>query len=529
VICRFCKSEISDGATRCPNCTSFLTTAKEDSAADVTYIVDRGIVKFAKFAIPIFGIFLVIGLSFYLTDLKQLSKEVEETYAASQKLDISIKGAELDLRQQTAKIKADVDHAEEAAADAAKALEVIKTQVAQAKDAAADAAKALEVIKTQVAQAKDAAAEATTALSMIQDLRSKALQSEQDIEVNRAKALVLIAGFSTVPSSASDPAQLQRLVEAKLVEMLRDILPQEQYTRLQARIDSEKKAGTRQIYDAKNGETLPGALLRSEGDAPASDEIANRVYENLQTIRDFFTEALGRDIIGDTGGSLTATIHYGKGYDNTFWNGQQIVIGDGDGEVFATGQFSSLSVIANEVAHALTKGLNYQDQAGAINSSFSNIVATVILQWKDKQLPSQATWLVGEGVFLGEGAKALVSVKAPGTAYDSPTTGRDPQVSTMARFVKTSEDNGGVHINSGIPNKAFYEVATRIGGCAWDKPLKIWYQGIAALKPDATFQNLADATVEAAARIYGPQSAERDTVIQGWAAVGIVTGAGAPG
>jgi len=110
-----------------------------------------------------------------------------------------------------------------------------------------------------------------------------------------------------------------------------------------------------------------------------------------------------------------------------------------------------------------------------------------------------------------------------------PTLGRDPQVTTIASFVKRTDDNGGVHTYSGIPNKAFYVCATRIGGHAWDKPLKIWYRAIALLKPDASFQDLADATVAVAAQTYGLHSPEREAVIYGWHAVGIATIGGAHG
>ncbi len=176
--------------------------------------------------------------------------------------------------------------------------------------------------------------------------------------------------------------------------------------------------------------------------------------------------------------------------------------------------------MAAELGHALAKHLRYDSESGAINQSFSNIVGTLVLQWKNKQTADQASWLVAEGLFKEFGARALISLKDPGSAFNTPTLGRDRQVSSMSKYSKADD----VHINSGIPNWAFYEVATRIGGNAWDKPLKIWYESVLSLSPTATFQDLANATVETATRLYGRQSEERKAAIAGWATVGVAAG-----
>ena len=114
-------------------------------------------------------------------------------------------------------------------------------------------------------------------------------------------------------------------------------------------------------------------------------------------------------------------------------------------------------------------------------------------------------------------------MKDPGSAFDDPVLGKDPQPKHMDQFVDTFEDNGGVHINSGIPNHAFYQVATRIGGYAWEHAGRIWYEALrdARVKPNANFMAFARVTLNVASTLYGATSSERQAVKDGWAAVGI--------
>jgi Zn-dependent metalloprotease len=80
-----------------------------------------------------------------------------------------------------------------------------------------------------------------------------------------------------------------------------------------------------------------------------------------------------------------------------------------------------------------------------------------------------------------------------------------------------------VHINSGIPNKAFHNAALELGGNAWEKAGAIWYSALRdpRVKPTARFLTFAKATARAANRIYGDGSPESQTVANGWKAVGI--------
>ncbi len=173
-----------------------------------------------------------------------------------------------------------------------------------------------------------------------------------------------------------------------------------------------------------------------------------------------------RDSLDNKGLILTGTVHYGREYQNAFWNGQQMVFGDGDGEIF--NRFTiAIDVVAHELSHGVTEteaGLIYFEQSGALNESLSDVFGSLVKQYHLKQTADEADWLIGEGLLAdGINGKGLRSMSAPGTAYDDPLLGKDPQPGHMKDFIKTREDNGGVHLNSGIPNRAFYLAAKAIG------------------------------------------------------------------
>ena len=284
----------------------------------------------------------------------------------------------------------------------------------------------------------------------------------------------------------------------------------------------------RTISDAQNGETLPGEVVRREGDEPTGDPAADEAYNGLGATFALFSEVYGRNSIDGAGLPLDATVHYGVEYDNAFWDGERMVFGDGDGEIF--GRFTaSLTVIGHELAHGVTQytaGLEYQGQSGALNESVSDVFGSLVEQHSLAQSASEASWLIGAGLFTDEvEGTALRSLKAPGTAYDDDVLGKDPQPAHLDDYVETDDDNGGVHINSGIPNRAFYLVATALGGNAWERAGQVWYDTINLdLAPDTTFAQFAAATVRAATSRYGGASAEVDAVRTGWSTVGVETG-----
>ena len=283
-------------------------------------------------------------------------------------------------------------------------------------------------------------------------------------------------------------------------------------------------AKQRTIYDAQNRETLPGRAVRAEGAKPVRDVEANEAYDGLGATFDFYADVFDRNSIDDEGLHLDATVHYGRRYDNAFWNGQQMVFGDGDGDLF--NRFTiSLDVIAHELTHGVTGDearLVYLGQAGALNESLSDVFGSLVKQYARNETAAQADWLIGAGLFTSNvQGVALRSLKAPGTAFDDKVLGRDPQPATMDGYVKTSADNGGVHTNSGIPNHAFYLAAIALGGHAWQKAGRIWYETLRdkRLKPTATFRQFARYTIVNASHFFG--AAERQAVAEAWEAVGI--------
>ncbi|MEP7199590.1 MAG: M4 family metallopeptidase, partial [Chloroflexota bacterium] len=281
----------------------------------------------------------------------------------------------------------------------------------------------------------------------------------------------------------------------------------------------------RTVYDARGGAKLPGRRVRGEGDPRSKDVAVNEAYDGAGATYDLYSKVFKRNSIDDRGLRLDSTVHFRRGYDNAFWNGRQMVYGDGDGQLFD--RFTkSIDVIGHELTHGVTQyeaGLTYQDQPGALNESMSDVFGSLVKQYKKKQTAAKADWLIGQGLFTKSvNGIALRSMKAPGTAYDDPMLGKDPQPAHMKDYVNTADDSGGVHTNSGIPNKAFYEVAIRIGGKAWTKTGMIWYVTLRdRLRPDSDFQACANLTHAVAGELYGAGGAEQQAVKDGWAVVGI--------
>lgn len=275
-----------------------------------------------------------------------------------------------------------------------------------------------------------------------------------------------------------------------------------------------------ELYDAQNGTELPGTLVRTPdqpetGDA-AVDEAAVGLTETLRLFADY-----GRDSYDAKGATVVATVHYERDYDNAFWDGNQLVFGDGDGKVFE--RFTKpIDVLGHELAHAVTQytaNLIYQDQSGALNESMSDVFGACMKQRFLGQTAASADWLIGEGIFKPDvQGRALRSMVEPGTAYDDPRIGKDPQVGSMADYVQTTDDNGGVHLNSGIPNRAFVLAAQAIGGESWEGAGRVWYAALTSgITADCDFATFAAATVAVA----GEHAA---AVEEAWRTVGVVPG-----
>ncbi len=289
----------------------------------------------------------------------------------------------------------------------------------------------------------------------------------------------------------------------------------------------------RRVRDVNGGTDLPGRMVRREGEPATDDAAADEAYDGLGATWQLLNDAYGRDSLNGRGMPLRATVHFGEDYANAFWDGTRMVFGDGDGQYFH--RFTiSIDVIGHELAHGVTEhtaDLVYSGQSGALNESMSDVFGSLVKQRELGQSADQADWLIGAELFTDRvRGEALRSMMAPGTAYDDPVLGTDPQPATMDDYVETTDDNGGVHINSGIPNHAFYRVATAIGGNAWEAPGEIWYAVLTGgqLDRDADFRSFAELTTAAARERFGDESTEATAVADAWTAVGLGATAAGP-
>lgn len=283
------------------------------------------------------------------------------------------------------------------------------------------------------------------------------------------------------------------------------------------------------IYDNKtNGRTfLPGVRVRDWGQPPVADAAVNEAYDGSSATYEFYRDVYQRNSLDGAGLELVSSVHYGVGFDNAFWDGTQMVYGDGSGRIFQLGGLTrSLDVIAHELTHGvteLTAGLIYSKQSGALNESFSDVFGSLVKQYSVKQSAADADWLIGAGILVPTLGAALRSMMNPGTAYSG-----DRQPGHMDDYVDLPDDNdprndnGGVHINSGIPNRAFALAATTMGGQAWEKVGQVWYTALTTrLRPNSQFEEAALATVDIAGSLFS--STEQDIVHNAWKEVGVLS------
>jgi Zn-dependent metalloprotease len=285
------------------------------------------------------------------------------------------------------------------------------------------------------------------------------------------------------------------------------------------------------VYDVHNGGdfALPGERRRGEGDPASPDPEVNEAYEGAEKTYEFYRDVFDRDSIDGRGLEIVSSVHYGTEYDNAAWTGAQMIYGDGGGGMFIPGGMTkALDVIGHELTHGITDftaNLEYRNQSGALNESFSDVFGSLVKQRALEQTAEQADWLIGEGILAPalEGV-ALRSMKEPGTAHRF-----DNQPGSMEDFRQLPDDDnprndhGGVHINSGIPNRAFYLAATEIGGNAWERAGRIWYVTLTEnLGPNSSFQEAAEATVRVAGELFGEGGSEQNAVSGAWETVGVL-------
>ncbi len=317
--------------------------------------------------------------------------------------------------------------------------------------------------------------------------------------------------------------QLETLREQRMVTFERD------YTK-----PLHTEPMRRAVYDAQGRSDLPGRLVREEGDPPSGDAAVDEAYELAGVTYAFYKEVLGRDSLDDRGAMLVSSVHYGEGFDNAFWNGRQMVYGDGDEDLPEDERLfrrftASLEIAGHELSHGVVQyeaNLRYGFEPGALNESIADVMGVLVKQWHLGQTVDEADWLIGADLFTGNvNARAIRSMREPGTAYDDPVLGgRDPQPAHYRDYVDLPrrEDSGGVHINSGIPNRAFYVAAYEMGGKAWERAGRIWYYALRdRMRRRTDFKDAAYLTYRTAGDLYGENSKEQVAVRTGWEEVGV--------
>ena len=282
---------------------------------------------------------------------------------------------------------------------------------------------------------------------------------------------------------------------------------------------------TREVYDAQNQGIagLPGRLVRREGSGPSGDVSVNEAYDNSGITHDFFSQRFTRNSLDDHGLTLISSVHVGQNLNNAFWTGQQMAYGDGDGKLF-TRFTRSLDVVAHELTHGVvsyTANLVYENESGALNEHFADVFGMLTRQWHERTAAKNADWLVGKDIMGPQAtARGLRTFKAE-KAYDNdPWFGTDPQPKHLKEQYRGSGDNGGVHINSGIPNHAFYRFAVALGGNAWERAGGVWYEALLSLPQEAQFTDMVLATEKTAVEQHGFNSTLHHTLMRAWADTG---------
>lgn len=296
-------------------------------------------------------------------------------------------------------------------------------------------------------------------------------------------------------------------------------------------IDGVMPIKRRRTFTAQNTTRIPGRLIIDEGER-SRDPIAQAAHDGAGVVYDYYFNTFQRNSIDGQGMPLVSTVNFGsdpQDAENAAWVGEyaQMIYGDG-GRIFRPLPYG-LDVVGHEFTHGVIDSsaqLIYEVQSGALNESYADVFGAMI---------DRDDWLIGEDVIKSPPFPTpyLRSLEDPtaGGIYDP----RDPlagigQPATMAEYANLPNsrraDNGGVHINSGIPNHAHYLLAQAIGREATEQ---IAYRALTQyLTPAADFVDAANASVRAAQDLF-PQGGEAEAVQQAFAQVGITSAGATPG
>ncbi|MGA7614776.1 MAG: M4 family metallopeptidase [Thermoanaerobaculia bacterium] len=293
------------------------------------------------------------------------------------------------------------------------------------------------------------------------------------------------------------------------------------------------RALNRRTYSCNNGTSLPGTLRITEGGSLTGDAAIDSAHTNAGVTYNFYKSNFNRDSYNGSGATMTSSAHYSSRYNNAYWNGSQMVYGDGDGTTFIP-LSEGLDVVAHELTHAVTENeanLTYSNESGALNEAWSDIMGASTEAWNAGGVSSN-TWKIGEAVYTpGTSGDALRYMNNPtqdGSSYDY----------YPERYTGSS-DNGGVHSNSGIANLAYYllsqggthprnKTSVVVPAIGIAKAEQIFYRALTTYMTSSTnFQGARNATAQAATDLYG--ATEAAAVQKAWDAVGVPGGTGGGG
>ncbi|HTQ36297.1 MAG TPA: M4 family metallopeptidase [Steroidobacteraceae bacterium] len=272
------------------------------------------------------------------------------------------------------------------------------------------------------------------------------------------------------------------------------------------------------VFDCRHGTVLPGAPVHDP--AASHDEAPAHAFTETTEVVRFFRTVFGRNSLDGNGMALLSSVHYSVQYNNAFWNGSQMTYGDGDGAIFR--DFTSATdVIAHELTHGLTQftaGLGYEDEAGGLNESISDVFGSMFRQWRKGQTVVQADWLIGSDI-MGPVARARGYECLRDMADPAAEHCLSPQPAHFSRY----RDGMDPHESSGIPNLAFCKAALALGGNSWSVAGRIWFQALTAQKPAPRMRmkTFANRTRAAATSLYPAEPAVRAAIDAAWKAVGL--------
>ena len=271
------------------------------------------------------------------------------------------------------------------------------------------------------------------------------------------------------------------------------------------------------VYDLNHTQSLPGLPVPNPGSS--ADPSVSHAFTTAQKVAEFYATAFGRNSVDGAGMSLLSSVHYSTKYNNAFWNGSQMVYGDGDGNIFVDFTKGN-DVIGHELTHGVTQytlQLRYQNQPGGLNESLSDCFGSMFRQWQAGQTAATADWLIGHEI-MGPGAVSRGFTCLRDMANPAAAHCLSPQPTNFSQY----QNGMDPHESSGIPNLAFCTAAKAAGGKSWEGVGKAWYAAMTGgASPSMRMKTFANRTRKTATAGFGAGSVVANAVDQGWSHVGL--------